>query len=399
MKIVFFTFYFPPDLSAGSFRSVSLVEALSLKLDDGDEVHVVTTHPNRYESYRVEAEDIESWRKNIIVHRVRVPTHKSGMVSQARSFVVYAVAAQKLCRKVGPDFLIGTTGRLMTGVLTGLLAFWLRKNYFIDLRDIFSEAMSDLLARKNFFLGYLSNKIFSLLDRRLLVRASGVNVVSKGFYDYFEGKGINTSEWCFFPNGVDQEFIDFVPRKSCCMAEEKTVLYAGNIGSGQGLDIIVPKLAMLLGDKFRVVVIGGGSTVSLLEKKIKENDISNVEMIKPVSRADLMQYYYCADVLFLHLNEIPAFERVLPSKVFEYAAFSKPIVAGVSGYSAMFIKENIDYAAIFEPGDYDDAAALVHKALKQDVSSEVVSKFVKKYSRSKIMDELAEHMLFIIKNA
>ena len=31
MKIVFFSFYYPPDLSAGSFRAVALSEALDKK--------------------------------------------------------------------------------------------------------------------------------------------------------------------------------------------------------------------------------------------------------------------------------------------------------------------------------------------------------------------------------
>ena len=53
MKIVLFTFYYPPDLSAGSFRAVALVEALSKKISLEDELHVVTTHPNRYATHQV----------------------------------------------------------------------------------------------------------------------------------------------------------------------------------------------------------------------------------------------------------------------------------------------------------------------------------------------------------
>ena len=44
------------------------------------------------------------------------------------------------------------------------------------------------------------------------------------------------------------------------------------------------------------------------------------------------------DVLFLHLNDYSAFRKVIPSKIFEYAATGKPIVAGVSGYAAEFLR-------------------------------------------------------------
>ena len=135
LKIIFFTFYYPPDLCAGSFRAVALAKALSAKMEGGDELHIVTTHPNRYASHKVKAKDLEIDGK-ITVHRIAVPSHQSGMFAQARTFAVYAVTAHRLAIKVAPDFLIGTTGRLMTGVLTGASAFWLRKRYFIDLRDI-----------------------------------------------------------------------------------------------------------------------------------------------------------------------------------------------------------------------------------------------------------------------
>ena len=78
----------------------------------------------------IEASDFEVDGK-ITVHRIKVPSHQSGMLTQSHSFAVYAVRAYRLCREINPDFLIGTTGRLMTGVLTGLTAFRLRKRYFI----------------------------------------------------------------------------------------------------------------------------------------------------------------------------------------------------------------------------------------------------------------------------
>ena len=50
MKFCFFTFYYPPDLSAGSFRSIALVENLISQMDSKDSLVVITTSPNRYKS-------------------------------------------------------------------------------------------------------------------------------------------------------------------------------------------------------------------------------------------------------------------------------------------------------------------------------------------------------------
>jgi len=121
LKIVFFTFYYPPDLCAGSFRASALAQALSKKMANGDELHIITTHPNRYKEHRVRAENIEVDGK-ITIHRILVPEHNSGMLLQIRTFNVYAVAAYKLSNNLNPDFLIGTIGRLLTGFLTGVSA-------------------------------------------------------------------------------------------------------------------------------------------------------------------------------------------------------------------------------------------------------------------------------------
>ena len=315
MKIVFFTFYYPPDLCAGSFRAIALAQALSERMKDNDELHIITTHPNRYENHRVKADNVEM-HGNITVHRISVPSHKSGMFSQARTFITYALASYKLSNNLNPDFLIGTTSRLMTGVLTGISARKLGCKYFIDLRDIFSETISDIFSQKSKLLGFVSKTTFSLLERWLFNKAIGVNVVSAGFPEYFQAKGVDTSNWSFFPNGVDKEFINLPFIESKNSKNIKTILYAGNIGSGQGLETVLPAAAKRMGSRYRFLVIGGGGASSKLINAIKSNNVNNIEILPPVKREKLIKYYKDADILFLHLNDIPAFRRVLPSKIF-----------------------------------------------------------------------------------
>ena len=395
MKIVFFTFYYPPDLCAGSFRAIALAQALSKRMKNDDELHIITTHPNRYENHRVKASDIEV-HGNITIHRISVPSHKSGMFSQARTFVTYALASYKLCNKLNPDFLIGTTSRLMTGVLTGISARKIGCKYFIDLRDIFSETLSDVLAQKSKLLGFASKTTFSLLERWLFNRAIGVNVVSKGFPEYFQTKGVDTYNWSFFPNGVDKEFVNLPFMENKNSKNIKTILYAGNIGSGQGLEVVLPAAAKCMGSKYRFLVIGGGGTRSKLINAIRDSNVNNIEILPPVKRENLIKYYKDADILFLHLNDIPAFRRVLPSKIFEYTALRKPIVAGLSGYSAKFIADNVPYATIFNSGDVDGCVDAIKKAESLEIKDKNVDIFIGKYPREKIMNKMAKHIVSLL---
>jgi len=392
MKIVFFSFYFPPDLSAGSFRSVALSKALEKKIRINDEIHIITTQPNRYQTHRIKAKNKEIKGK-IIIHRISVPMHNNGMTSQAYTFLVFAFSAFILCRKVKPDFLIGTTSRLMTGVLTWISASLLGRRYYIDLRDIFSETISDLFEKKNRFFSFIFRHFFSFLDKKMLISASGVNVVSKGFPEYFEKKGINTDNWSFFPNGVDEEFLSFSPLVKKSLKSVKTILYAGNIGSAQGLDLVIPEIAKQLGSRYHFIIVGDGSAFLSLSKAIKAKKISNVELLPPVNRAELVKYYLDADIMFLHLNNVSAFRRVLPSKIFEYIALRKPIVAGISGYSAKFLEEHAPYALLFEPGDSKAAALSLIEATNLIIPEKSVDQFLRIYSRTSIMNRMANQLI------
>ena len=60
MKILFLTYYFEPDLCAGSFRNTSLFKELLNQLTDNDFVHVITTQPHRYKSFQAEGKEIET---------------------------------------------------------------------------------------------------------------------------------------------------------------------------------------------------------------------------------------------------------------------------------------------------------------------------------------------------
>ena len=395
MKIVFFTFYYPPDLCAGSFRAIALVQALSERLEDKDELHIVTTYPNRYENYKVKADSYEI-HGNVRVHRITVPTHKSGMFSQARTFVAYAFSAYKLTNNLDPDFLIGTTSRLMTGILTGVSARMLGCKYFIDLRDIFSETISDIFSQKSKLLGFASKTTFSLLERWLFNKAVGVNVVSAGFPPYFQKKDVDTSNWSFFPNGVDWEFVNLPSIENKKSKDVKTILYAGNIGSGQGLETVLPEIAKRMGSRYRFLVIGGGGARIRLVSAIKAYGVNNIEILPPVDRKKLIKYYKKADILFLHLNNIPAFQRVLPSKIFEYTALMRPIVAGLSGYSAKFMLDNVPHAKIFNPGDLNGCSDAIKQAETLAIKRENVDAFVDEFSREKVMAKMANHIFSLL---
>src|SRR5690606_6231302 len=92
-----------------------------------------------------------------------------------------------------------------------------------------------------------------------------------------------------YSNGVDSVFHDFPPgpAKSGEVAKPLLVLYAGNIGDGQGLHLIVPELAERLRGKVIFRIVGGGGRLDALCEAVLARNLDNVEFVEPVPRAEL----------------------------------------------------------------------------------------------------------------
>ena len=116
-------------------------------MDKKSSLIVITTSPNRYKSYQVSSEFL-TVKDNLKIYRVKLPKHSGSMLSQSLIFVIYFIQAIKICFNEKPDFLIGTSGRLMTAILTWVSSILIKKPYLIDLKDIFSESISDIFAKK-----------------------------------------------------------------------------------------------------------------------------------------------------------------------------------------------------------------------------------------------------------
>lgn len=392
MKILVLSYFYKPDLSPGSFRTTALIAALRARLPVGAQVNVVTTSPHRYSTFRGNSPEVEV-SENVEIHRVQLPSHNRGMVGESRAFFHFAKGVLAYTRSRQYSLVVATSGRLMTAALGALVARQQNAKLYLDIRDIFADNMKYVLP---FGLALLAQPMFSLLERWTIARANKVNLVSRGFQAYFEMR-YPKQQFTFFPHGIDDEFIDLAKSSKASVASDRrlTVLYAGNMGEGQGLHAIIPNLAKRMSTRLVFKLIGDGSRKHALQVALAREGVDNVELLHPVKRSELIRAYQNADILFMQLNDYDSFKTVLPSKLFEYAAMGKPIWAGVSGYPAEFIRAEISNAAVFHPGNVEEAEAVFSHLAIVDENREG---FVKKFARVSIMREMADDIMSLGKD-
>lgn len=393
MKILVISFFYHPDLSAGSFRTKALTDKL-LEHKKVQSVDVLTTHPNRYKNFNTQLTNTLS-NKKLNIHRIRVPKFGPGQIQQSFIYLIFLVKAAMYLRKKKYDVIYATSSKLLTAVLGAFISIYKKKPLYIDFRDIFLDTYMDT---SNKFFNFMLIPIINHLEKFAVTRADKVNLVSGGFYKYFYEK-YPDKKYSFFTNGIDQDFVNNKIFKIYMINPKNpkrriNVLYAGNVGIGQGLEKIIPQLSKKLEDKIIFKIIGSGSSAIKLKSKIREYGCTNILFLDPIKRDEMINEYKKADILFLHLNNYNAFKKVLPSKIFEYAATGKPIWAGVDGYAKKFLDQEVIGSWVFEPSNLSSAIKSF-KLIKNNWSDRKL--FIKKYDRNNIQANLVDDILSIVK--
>lgn len=393
-RILFLTFYFKPDLCAGSFRNSPLLEELARQTDGTDvSIDVFTTFPNRYSSFSQEAKALEI-NGHVKIERIKIPQHQSGIKDQSISFKTYFEEVRKRIRGKRYDLVYASSSRLFTAYLGYRIAKKSKIPLYLDIRDIFVDTINEVLQNQVLKAGIIP--LLKIIEQKTFSYARHINLISGGFKPYFSK--YQHADYSYFSNGIDEVFIEVnkqLPEK-CTSGKPKRIVYAGNIGAGQGLHKIVPEAAKRLGPGFEFLIIGDGGAKQLLRDQVNKMGVSNVVFKDPVDRAQLIKEYRRADYLLMHLNDFEAFKKVLPSKIFELAMFNKPVLAGVGGFARSFIEEHLPDSILFSPGDPRE---LVEKLLESETKAYKPidrSKFIHDFNRSRINEKMAASILSLL---
>ena len=219
--------------------------------------------------------------------------------------------------KKKPDVIFLVQPTLFCAPLTLIFSKLFRVKTILHIQDFEVDAM--------FGLGMISEGKVARIVRRieswLMKKFDVVSSISYSMLENAERKGVDKSKLLFFPNWADTSFVTpetdgSALRKSWGFTEtDKVVLYAGNIGQKQGLEIVI-EAAKSFEDKKSVkfVFVGAGAYVDTLQELAKASNLENV-YFKPLQDwEDVPAMLSMADV-HLVVQKKGAADAVLPSKL------------------------------------------------------------------------------------
>jgi glycosyltransferase involved in cell wall biosynthesis len=141
------------------------------------------------------------------------------------------------------------------------------------------------------------------------------------------------------------------------------VVFAGNVGTAQGIDTIVEAAAQLAGHPtIRFVIVGTGSRWEWVRREIERRDLANVDLPGRFPPEAMPAILSRASALLVTLSRSDIFAMTIPSKVQAYLAAGRPIVAALDGEGARVVVDARAGVAVPSGDPAALAKAVLHMA-------------------------------------
>ncbi|WP_425885965.1 glycosyltransferase family 4 protein [Parabacteroides sp. ASD2025] len=337
-----------------------------------------------------------------IVHVEQIPRGRNPL-SLLFNYWSFAKNSKKVIKELPADFDV-VLGYQLSPITSMYAAVEYKKRYrtpllyyTLDLWPVSAEAI--LKSKKNplySIVGKMSKKIYQAADHIL--------VTSRPFMDYLHRmNGVALEKMSYLPQhaGVDMLEMDLD-------AEENGIadfLFAGNLGKGQRLDVIINAASELGARKdYKVHFVGDGRMRTKLEQMVAEKGLqNNFVFYGNQKRQDMPSFYKKADALLITLRGNNEVGDTMPGKLQMYMTTGKPILGAINGAAQEVIRES-NCGSCVNAGDYKGLAELMKRFIEhseeykeQHIGKNAKIYFKENFTLEKYMDGLCGELERMIK--
>jgi colanic acid biosynthesis glycosyl transferase WcaI len=335
VRVVFLTHYFHPEVGAAPTRILDVARELARR---GHEVTVLTGFPNYPDgvippAYRGRALQVERLDELRVVRSAVYPAPNRGVARRLLNHASFALSAPLAALRAGPaDALVVETPPLFTAVSGVLIALAKRAGLLLNVADLWPDAAIHFGALRD-------PRVIAgarALERFAYRHADVIAVPTPGLQRILRERGRPAEQVVVAPHGVDATRFDSaveaapVPRR---------VVYCGTIGMGHAVGTLIEAARRLeeAGNPHELVIVGDGAERAELERRAREWGLGSVTFAGRVARDQLPAVLAQAEVAVATQRALPILADALSTKVLEYMAAGRPVVAAASGWTAEVI--------------------------------------------------------------
>jgi len=413
MRILLIAYNFPPEPGSASIKMYEMAEYFSKR---GHKVTVITTFPNYpyglvYKKYRKKIFMIE-YDKKAAFKIIRVP---AVILPYSRrpifrtlgytSFIVSATVGGILAGK--HDLIYVYSPPPQAGFAASIIGLITRTPFIIWVNDLWPDAPIYLGIIKHPIL----KKLAYLLEKIIYAKALKIATYSFNTARLISKKGVPPSKLDYHPLWVDTNILSPKPKdysianKYGIPINKFIVMYAGNIGIPQGLEVLI-ECANILQNEYKVkdivfVIIGEGERKRYLLKLAKKYNLKNVFFIPSQPFTKIPFFLAIADVLFVHLKPAPHRIGTIPEKLYAYMSCGKPVIVAISGEAADIVERAKCGISVPPEDPLLLANAILELYSRRESLNEIGQRareyILKNHDKRKVLERLENKLLSILK--
>jgi len=332
MKVLLIAPYFPPDSNQSALMYSNLADDLVVR---GCTVLVVTTrchYSGRTEWKQWSPYVVEARGQHCKVLRVYVPhSDRQSFVRRIMVAGFYNILSAAFLLFSQPADVAVLPNPAYLGALIAFVAILKGARLHYRIHDLYPDVAIRLGLIQD--RGLISTTL-KMLETLACRWATNVSVVTAAFEYRMLKAGVDKDKLMVVPDWVDTDCICPGPRKNPfsdrhSLTGKTVIMYGGNVGLSQGLEILLEAASILQNHKGLVfLIVGEGASKGRLMALKERLNLDNVLFLPCQSAETLSEVYAACDVGFVSLRQNVAPEWC-PAKVYTIMASGRPVLASV----------------------------------------------------------------------
>lgn len=335
MKILVVTQYFYPE----TFRVNALCRELVRR---GHRVKVLTAYPQYpqgkiYPGYGFNLPYERRW-EGVEVERLRVPPRGSSRLGLLRNCGVFVLEAGRWVRRCRERFDAVYVFEV-SPVTVGLPAVAYGKKFGVpvlfNVQDLWPENVEVVLGVKNPLVLGVINRIVDRIYRG----SSRILCASRGFVENIAARGVPREKLVYWPQFCEEPRLEGAVRPEIYPEDTFNIVFAGNFGAAQGLDLLLKTAERLRDEPVRWFLVGDGRRGEHLRRETARAGLDDrVTFTGRVSEQEANRYVRFAQGAFISFLDNPVFNMTVPAKLQTYLACGTPVLAAAGGECAQIVR-------------------------------------------------------------
>lgn len=338
MRVCFLTHYFPPEVGAPQARIDTVSRALAAQ---GHEVTVHTGFPHYPDGviqppYRNRPWSVE-WRGGVrVVRSIVYPSPNRGLSRRLLNHASFALSAAATAPLSGAfDVVVAETPPLFTAAAGVAYAALKRAACVVNIADRWPASAVELGALRSRRAIAAAEALERWVYRHADVLVAPTEGIVSALNRIPEASGKCRRVWPV----VDLDRFAAGERATDGVNGPLRILFAGTVGLAQGLEVLVEASRLAGPATVHTTIAGDGAEAPRVRARVREQGLTNVELLGAVAADKVPELYARADVGAVLLRDLPIFEGALPTKMLEAMAAGLPLLLAARGESARLLED------------------------------------------------------------